>query len=181
MSYRLGRFDGDAGNSSTTARGSGGFQPDSRRGFGGGCRSKNSKDETGQLLAVMQNMSVELRWIVGEVGDATARVDSAAAEIAQGSADSAQRTEEQASALEKTLPRMEKLTSTVKQSAPEEEAKGCSGVKCVQPSALPTSDERAQPPCDPGRQRQWRLCHDRPTPRLVQWSFTYPFCGRVVR
>ncbi|MCP5125503.1 MAG: bacteriohemerythrin [Gammaproteobacteria bacterium] len=76
-----------------------------------------SKDETGQLLSAMQDMSEHLRQIVGDVQQATAQVSSAAAEIAQGSADLSQRTEEQASALEETASSMEELTSTVKQSA----------------------------------------------------------------
>ncbi|HRD68102.1 MAG TPA: cache domain-containing protein, partial [Candidatus Competibacter sp.] len=54
----------------------------------------DSGDETGQLLAAMQTMTVELRRIAGEVQETTDMVNSAAAEIAQGSGDLAQRTEE---------------------------------------------------------------------------------------
>ncbi|MCP5159336.1 MAG: HAMP domain-containing protein [Gammaproteobacteria bacterium] len=76
-----------------------------------------SKDETGQVLATMQDMTSKLRKIVGDVQQAAGQVSSTAAEIAQGSADLSQRTEEQASALEETASSMEELTSTVKQSA----------------------------------------------------------------
>ena len=76
-----------------------------------------SRDEIGQLLQSMHNMSNELRRIVGDIQITSSAVNSAASEVAQGSADLAQRTEEQASALEETASSMEELTSTVKQSA----------------------------------------------------------------
>ena len=77
----------------------------------------DSRDETGQLLAALRDMSTQLKNMVGQVAQATAQVNAAAAEIAQGSADLSQRTEEQASALEETASSMEELTATVKQSA----------------------------------------------------------------
>ncbi|MBL8252555.1 MAG: HAMP domain-containing protein [Candidatus Competibacter sp.] len=74
-------------------------------------------DEIGQLLQAMQAMQDGLRQTVGEVVEATDRVNSAATEIAQGSNDLAHRTEEQASALEEIASSMEELTATIKQSA----------------------------------------------------------------
>jgi methyl-accepting chemotaxis protein len=77
----------------------------------------DSKDETGMLLAALQDMNANLVNIVGEVRGGTDTIASAANQIATGNLDLSSRTEEQASSLEETASSMEELTSTVKQNA----------------------------------------------------------------
>ena len=76
-----------------------------------------SKDETGQLLAALKEMTENLSRIVGNVRSGSDSVATASAQIAQGNADLSQRTEEQASALEETAATMEQLGSTVRNNA----------------------------------------------------------------
>jgi methyl-accepting chemotaxis protein len=77
----------------------------------------NSKDETGQLLQALQDMSNSLRGIVTNVRSGTDTIATASSEIAAGNLDLSSRTEQQASALEETASSMEELISTVKQNA----------------------------------------------------------------
>jgi methyl-accepting chemotaxis protein len=74
-------------------------------------------DETGQLLAALQNMNASLVTIVTEVRGGTDNIASASSQIAAGNMNLSTRTEEQASSLEETASSMEELTSTVKQNA----------------------------------------------------------------
>ncbi|MBI3562452.1 MAG: MCP four helix bundle domain-containing protein [Gammaproteobacteria bacterium] len=76
-----------------------------------------SKDETGQLLTALKNMTEKLGQIVGDVRATSDSVGSAAKQISAGNNDLSQRTQEQASALEETASSMEQMTSTVKQNA----------------------------------------------------------------
>jgi methyl-accepting chemotaxis protein len=76
-----------------------------------------SRDEIGDLMAVMNDMSAKLAEMVGRVSEASVSVATGAREIAAGSINLSQRTEEQASSLEETASSMEELTSTVKQNA----------------------------------------------------------------
>jgi methyl-accepting chemotaxis protein len=76
-----------------------------------------SKDETGQLLQALSDMTQNLRALVGEVAAGAHTVADTSAQIAQGNLDLSQRTEEQASTLEETASSMEELTSTVTQNA----------------------------------------------------------------
>jgi methyl-accepting chemotaxis protein len=76
-----------------------------------------SKDETGQLLQALSEMTRNLRQLVGEVANGAHTVSDTSAQIAQGNLDLSQRTEEQASTLEETASSMEELTSTVTQNA----------------------------------------------------------------
>ena len=71
------------------------------------------KDETGDLLRALSDMTVNLRQLVGEVAGGAHMVADTSAQIAQGNQDLSQRTEEQASTLEETASSMEELTSTV--------------------------------------------------------------------
>ncbi|MDX5627349.1 MULTISPECIES: methyl-accepting chemotaxis protein [unclassified Brenneria] len=75
------------------------------------------KDETGMLLAALQNMNTSLRQIVTQVRDGAETISSAASQIAAGNQDLSARTEEQASSLEETASSMEQLTSTIKNTA----------------------------------------------------------------
>ncbi|MFC5497823.1 methyl-accepting chemotaxis protein [Caenimonas terrae] len=76
-----------------------------------------SKDETGQLLKALGEMTLKLRSLVGDVANGAHTVSDTSAQIAQGNLDLSQRTEEQASTLEETASSMEELTSTVTQNA----------------------------------------------------------------
>jgi methyl-accepting chemotaxis protein len=75
------------------------------------------RDETGQLLRALSEMTQGLRTLVSEVAGAAGTVSCTSAQIAQGNLDLSQRTEEQASTLEETASSMEELTSTVTQNA----------------------------------------------------------------
>jgi methyl-accepting chemotaxis protein len=75
------------------------------------------RDEIGQLLVALQEMTWKLRRLAGEVTQAARMVADTSAQIAQGNLDLSQRTEEQASTLEETASSMEELTSTVTQNA----------------------------------------------------------------
>jgi methyl-accepting chemotaxis protein len=74
-------------------------------------------DETGQLLAALDEMTRSLRSLVGEVASGARTVAETSSQIAQGNLDLSQRTEEQASTLEETASSMEELTATVTQNA----------------------------------------------------------------
>ena len=76
-----------------------------------------SKDETGQLLRELKDMTENLSRIVAEVRNTTDSIAIASQEIAQGNADLSSRTEMQASSLEETASSMEELTSTVRHNA----------------------------------------------------------------
>ena len=75
------------------------------------------RDEPGQLLQAVGDMTRNLRQLVGEVSNGAAVVAQASTQIAQGNVDLSQRTEEQASTLEETAGSMEELTSSVTQNA----------------------------------------------------------------
>ncbi|MES2050166.1 MAG: methyl-accepting chemotaxis protein [Pseudomonadota bacterium] len=76
-----------------------------------------SNDETGKLLAALNNMNEHLIQTVGEVRIGTDTIATASSQIAAGNLDLSSRTEQQASSLEETASAMEELTSTVKQNA----------------------------------------------------------------
>ncbi|MET0981690.1 MAG: methyl-accepting chemotaxis protein, partial [Telluria sp.] len=79
--------------------------------------SKESRDETGDLLRALASMTQALSGIVGHVRGSTGAIGVAASEIASGNADLSVRTEQQAGSLEETASSMEELTSTVRQNA----------------------------------------------------------------
>ncbi len=76
-----------------------------------------SKDEIGQLMQALKDMTDNLVTIVSQVRTGTDNVATASNQIATGNLDLSSRTEEQASSLEETASSMEELTSTVKQNA----------------------------------------------------------------
>jgi methyl-accepting chemotaxis protein len=71
------------------------------------------RDETGDLLRALAEMTHSLRELLGEVAGGAHMVADTSAQIAQGNQDLSQRTEEQASTLEQTASSMQELTSTV--------------------------------------------------------------------
>jgi aerotaxis receptor len=74
-------------------------------------------DEMARLMHSMRILQLNIKWLIGQISEATALVNVSAAEIAVGNADLSGRTESQASSLEETASTMEELTSTVKQNA----------------------------------------------------------------
>ncbi|CAN5765320.1 hypothetical protein BH09PSE5_BH09PSE5_36080 [soil metagenome] len=74
-----------------------------------------SRDEAGQLLGALSEMSANLTRIVGQVRLGTDSIATASSQIASGNLDLSQRTEQQASSLQETAASMEQITSTVKQ------------------------------------------------------------------
>ncbi|RJP68370.1 MAG: HAMP domain-containing protein, partial [Comamonadaceae bacterium] len=76
-----------------------------------------SRDETGQVLQALDQVSAQLGTLVSEVRGTAQQVEVASGEIAQGNADLSTRTEQQASSLQETAASMEQLGSTVRQTA----------------------------------------------------------------
>ncbi len=77
----------------------------------------SGKDEVGQLMAALRDMSGGLNDIVAQVRGGTDSILTASGEIASGNMDLSSRTESQAGSLEETASSMEELTSTVKQNS----------------------------------------------------------------
>ncbi|MFE8103596.1 methyl-accepting chemotaxis protein [Brenneria goodwinii] len=75
------------------------------------------RDETAQLLHALQEMTIQLRTIVGEVRQGSESIAGASSQIAAGNLDLSSRTEEQSSALQETAAAIEQLASTVRQNA----------------------------------------------------------------
>ncbi|QBE64599.1 methyl-accepting chemotaxis protein [Pseudoduganella lutea] len=76
-----------------------------------------SRDETGELLAALKDMTANLQSLVAQVRTGTETISTASSQIAAGNQDLSSRTEQQASSLEETASSMEELTSTVRQNA----------------------------------------------------------------
>jgi aerotaxis receptor len=74
-------------------------------------------DDTGQLLRALQQMTVNLVAIIGDVRANVDSIQVSTKAIAKGNLDLSGRTEAQASSLEQTAASMEQLASTVKQNA----------------------------------------------------------------
>ncbi|MCR5868166.1 methyl-accepting chemotaxis protein [Aquincola sp. J276] len=75
------------------------------------------RDETGQLLVTLQEMSLNLRTVVTSVRATADGVAGASSEIANGNNDLSARTEQQASALQQTAATMQHMTTMVQQNA----------------------------------------------------------------
>jgi methyl-accepting chemotaxis protein len=74
-------------------------------------------DEIGQLQSALNQMSVKLTAMIGQVQHGAGAIQTASAEIASGNMDLSARTEQQAGALEETASSMEQLTSSVQHNA----------------------------------------------------------------
>jgi methyl-accepting chemotaxis protein len=77
----------------------------------------STRDEIGQLLAALDEMSKSLQQVVGGIRAGTETISSASQEIASGNADLSARTEQQAYSLERTASSMNELTAIVKKNA----------------------------------------------------------------
>ncbi|RUP23943.1 MAG: HAMP domain-containing protein [Curvibacter sp.] len=80
-------------------------------------RTMERRDELGQLMRALSDMSSNLARVVMTVRQGSEGVATASAEIAEGNHDLSARTESQASALEQTAASMEELSANVKQNA----------------------------------------------------------------
>jgi methyl-accepting chemotaxis protein len=76
-----------------------------------------SQDETGELMAALQDMNESLRAIVGNVRSGTESIAAASSQIAGGNQDLSGRTEAQAASLEQTTFALKELTATVRGTA----------------------------------------------------------------
>jgi methyl-accepting chemotaxis protein len=76
-----------------------------------------SRNEFGQLLSALRDMTGSLAGIVGEVRAESEVIATASSQIASGNMDLSSRTEQQASSIEETVASVEELTSTVRQNA----------------------------------------------------------------
>ncbi|MFT7776663.1 methyl-accepting chemotaxis protein [Roseateles sp.] len=77
----------------------------------------SSRDETGQLMQALQDMTGSLTRLIERVRASSDSIGTGSTQIATGNADLSQRTEEQASNLQQTAASMEQLTVTVQQNA----------------------------------------------------------------
>ncbi|MBJ7221103.1 MULTISPECIES: methyl-accepting chemotaxis protein [unclassified Brenneria] len=75
------------------------------------------RDELGQLIGAMSEMSDNLHGMIDNIRRSAEQVFNASGQILAGNTDLAARTEEQASAIEETAASMEQLTGTVKKNA----------------------------------------------------------------
>ena len=77
----------------------------------------DSRNEFGQLLGALRDMTASLAGIVGDVRGGSDTIATASSQIAAGNLDLSARTEQQASAIEETAASVEELTGTVRQNA----------------------------------------------------------------
>jgi len=77
----------------------------------------DSRDELGQLITTLDDMTVNLARMVSDVRGGCSQINVAAAEIAQGNGDLSARTENQASNLEETAASVEQMTAQIKGNA----------------------------------------------------------------
>ena len=76
-----------------------------------------SKDEMGQLLQSMKNMTDKLRMVVGDVKTAADNVASGSQQLSAGSQQMSQGTTEQAASTEEASSSVEEMNATIKQNA----------------------------------------------------------------
>ena len=77
----------------------------------------NSKDQLGQLMGALREMTESLRNTVMKVRNGSDSISSAASEIALGNQELSSRTEEQAASVEQTAATLEQLTATLNNTA----------------------------------------------------------------
>ena len=77
----------------------------------------DSRDELGELLSTLDEMTLSLARMVSDVRNGCGQINVAAAEIAQGNGDLSARTENQASNLEETAASVEQMTAQIKGNA----------------------------------------------------------------
>jgi methyl-accepting chemotaxis protein len=77
----------------------------------------DSRDELGQLLSMLDDMTLKLAGMVAGVRSGCEQINVAAAEIAQGNGDLSSRTESQASNLQETAASVEEMAAQIKANA----------------------------------------------------------------
>ena len=77
----------------------------------------SGKDETGQLLAAMQQMTTKLKEVVADVRSASDNVASGSQQLSSGSEEMSQGASEQAAAAEEASSSMEQMSSNIRQNA----------------------------------------------------------------
>ena len=77
----------------------------------------NSSDETGQLLAAMQNMIGKLSQVIGEVNGAAVNLASASEQISSTAQNMSQVTNEQAASVEETSASIEQMAASINQNS----------------------------------------------------------------
>ncbi len=85
-----------------------------------------SKDETGQLLGAMQNMTLRLRSILGDVRSAADSLSSASEQVSSTSQSLSQAANEQAASVEQTSASVEQMSASIAQNT--ESAKITDGI-----------------------------------------------------
>ncbi|WP_421547040.1 methyl-accepting chemotaxis protein [Pseudomonas sp. QD4] len=85
-----------------------------------------SKDETGQLLSAMQNMTLRLRSILGDVRSAADALSSASEQVSSTSQSLSQAANEQAASVEQTSASVEQMSASITQNT--ESAKITDGI-----------------------------------------------------
>ncbi|AZP72555.1 HAMP domain-containing protein [Pseudomonas poae] len=86
----------------------------------------NSRDETGQLLAAMQNMTERLRSILGDVRSSANSLSSASEQVSSTSQSLSQAANEQAASVEQTSASVEEMSASIAQNT--ESAKITDGI-----------------------------------------------------
>ncbi|MEI7187625.1 methyl-accepting chemotaxis protein [Dickeya dianthicola] len=79
--------------------------------------SPQGRDELAQLQHALQEMTAQLRTVVGEVREGAEAIADASSQLSAGNQDLSNRTDEQSGALQETAASIEQLTSTVRQNA----------------------------------------------------------------
>jgi methyl-accepting chemotaxis protein len=75
------------------------------------------RDETGQVLNALDQVSLQLNRTISDIRGAADQIDTASSEIAQGNLDLSTRTEQTASALQQTAATMGQLATAIRQNA----------------------------------------------------------------
>ena len=75
------------------------------------------RDETGQVLDALDQVSLQLNRTIGDIRGAAEQIDNASTEIAQGNLDLSTRTEETAAALQQTVATMGQLATAIRENA----------------------------------------------------------------
>ena len=87
---------------------------------------ESGRDETGQVLQGLKEVSSRLSVTIGEIRAAATQIDVASQEIAQGNLDLSTRTEQTAAALQQTTATMSELATAIKDNADTaDEARRC--------------------------------------------------------
>ncbi|HEX2833185.1 MAG TPA: methyl-accepting chemotaxis protein [Thermoanaerobaculia bacterium] len=91
----------------------------------------DSNDETGRLLAAMQEMSRKLAEVIGQVRAGAGTLASAAGQLSASAAEVSQATGQQASSVEETTSSLEEMSASIAQNAENSQIMGQIAVKAA--------------------------------------------------